>query len=275
MRREDRELAARLCAARAGILIDPEKAYFLETRLTPVARREGFGSIEDMMDALREHRDDRMAWTVVEALAQGETAFFRDRSPFELFAKDVLPSLAAARGEQAVRIWSAGCASGQEAYSLAMVIENERGLLPGLNVELFASDISERQLEKAQSGLFTQFEVQRGLPIRQLVEHFEQQDDMWAVSPRIRQMIAWRRVNLVAELGAVERFDVIFCRYVLEALAEPMKARLLANLTRALSPQGYLFLGKQEAAAGLCDLLRPVSGHPGVYARNPAVRAAA
>ena len=156
-----------------------------------------------------------------------------------------------------------------------MIIEDERGRLPGLSVELFASDIGERQLEKAQSGLFTQFEVQRGLPIRQLVAHFEQQDDMWAVSPRLRQMIRWRRVNLVAELGAAERFDVIFCRYVLSTLIEPMRERLLANLACALSPEGYLFLGQQETAAGLCDALRPVSGCPGLYARSAAARAAA
>lgn len=275
MRREDRELAARLCAARAGIMVDPDKSYFIETRLAPVARREGFGSIEDMMDALRERREDRMAWAVVEALAQDETAFFRDRTPFALFREEVLPSLASARAGQPVRIWSAACASGQEPYSLAMIIEEERSRLPGLSVELFASDIGERQLEKAQSGLFTQFEVQRGLPIRQLVEHFDQQDDMWAVSPRLRQMIRWRRVNLVAELGAAERFDVIFCRYVLSALIEPMRERLLANLACALSPEGYLFLGEQETAAGLCDALRPVSGCPGLYARNTAARAAA
>ncbi len=256
-------------------MVDPEKSYFIETRLAPVARREGFGSIEDMMDALRERREDRMAWAVVEALAHGETAFFRDREPFDLFRNEVLPNLAAARGGQPVRIWSAACASGQEPYSLAMIIEDERGRLPGLSVELFASDIGERQLEKAQSGLFTQFEVQRGLPIRQLVAHFEQQDDMWAVSPRLRQMIRWRRVNLVAELGAAERFDVIFCRYVLSTLIEPMRERLLANLACALSPEGYLFLGQQETAAGLCDALRPVSGCPGLYARSAAARAAA
>jgi chemotaxis protein methyltransferase CheR len=275
MRREDRDLAARLCAARAGIMVDPEKAYFIETRLAPVARREGFGSIEDMMEALRERREDRMAWAVVEALAQGETAFFRDRAPFDLFRDEVLPNLATARDGRPVRIWSAACGSGQEAYSLAMVIENERGRLPGLTVELFASDIGERQLEKAQSGLFTQFEVQRGLPIRQLVAHFEQQDDMWQAAPRLRQMIRWRRVNLVAELETAERFDVIFCRYVLSALVDPMKGRLLANLARALSPEGYLFLGEQETAAGLCDALRPVSGCPGLYARSTAARAAA
>lgn len=275
MKVEDRELVAQLCAARAGLKVDPDKSYLIESRLGPVARREGFGSIADMLAILRERREDKMAWAIVEAMAQSECAFFRDREPFNLFRTEVLPAAARARDGEPVRIWSAACGSGQEVYSLAMVIEDERAELPGLKVELFGTDIAERQLEKAQSGAYTQFEVQRGLPIRQLIRHFEQDDDMWRISPRIRQMIRWRRVNLVADLSTAGRFDVIFCRYVLSALTEPMQVRLLNNLTRALSPEGFLFLGDQEAVAGLTEGLQPVAGRQGLYARNPAVRVAA
>lgn len=275
MKLEDRELVAQLCAARAGVRVDPEKTYLIESRLGPVARREGFGSVGDMLTVLRERREDKLAWSIVEAMAHAESAFFRDREPFALFRDEVLPTLAQVRGPEPVRIWSAACAAGQEVYSLAMIVEDERGRLPGLKVELFGTDIGERQLEKAQSGLFTQFEVQRGLPIRQLVRHFEQADDMWQVSPRLRQMIRWRRVNLVADLSTAGRFDVIFCRYVLSTLVEPMKGRLLINLARALSPEGFLFLGEQESAAGLSDAFQPVAGRPGLFARNPAYRVAA
>lgn len=272
---QDRELVSQLCAARAGVRVDPEKSYLIESRLAPVARREGFGAAADLVAALRERREDRLAWAIVEAMAHAETAFFRDREPFALFRDEVLPTVAGLRGGEPVRIWSAACASGQEAYSLAMIVEDERARLPGLKVELFGSDVGERQLEKAQSGLYTQFEVQRGLPIRQLVRHFEQSDENWRVSPRLRQMIRWRRVNLVADLSTAGRFDVIFCRYVLSTLIEPMKGRLLINLARALSPEGYLFLGGQESAAGLSDAFEPVAGRPGLYARNPAYRVAA
>ncbi|WP_312164727.1 protein-glutamate O-methyltransferase CheR [Phenylobacterium sp.] len=275
MKLEDRELVAQLCAARAGVRVDPEKTYLIESRLGPVARREGFGSVADMLAILRERREDKLAWSIVEAMAHAESAFFRDREPFALFRDEVLPTLARARETEPVRIWSAACAAGQEAYSLAMIVEDERGRLPGLKVELFGTDISERQLEKAQSGLFTQFEVQRGLPIRQLVRHFEQADDMWRVSPRLRQMVRWRRVNLVADLSTAGRFDVIFCRYVLSTLVEPMKGRLLINLARALTPEGFLFLGEQESVAGLSDAFQPVAGRPGLYARDPAYRVAA
>lgn len=275
MKLEDRELVAQLCAARAGLKVDPEKSYLIESRLGPVARRDDFGSVADMLAILRERREDKLAWAIVEAMAQSGSAFFRDREPFTLFRNEILPDLARLRDGQPVRIWSAACASGQEVYSLAMIIEDERAKLPGLKVELFGTDIAERQLEKAQSGIYTQFEVQRGLPIRELVRHFEQSDDMWTISPRIRQMIRWRRVNLVADLSTAGRFDVIFCRYVLSGLIEPMKLRLLDNLARALSPEGVLFLGDQESAVGLTDGLMPVSGRPGLYARNPAFRVAA
>jgi len=275
MKIQDRELVAQLCAARAGIRVDVEKIYLIESRLSPVARREGFGSLGDLLTTLRESREDHLAWAVVEAMAHGETAFFRDPELFALFRDEILPTLAKSREGQPVRLWSAACASGQEAYSLAMIVEDQRAGLPGLKVELFGSDLSERQLEKAQSGLYTQFEVQRGLPIRQLVRHFEQAGEMWAISPRLRQMVRWRRVNLAADLATAGRFDVIFCRHVLSALIEPMRTRLLENLARALSPEGYLFLGLNENAANLDEAFQPVAGRPGLYARNPAFRVAA
>lgn len=275
MKAEDRELVAQLCAARAGLSIDPEKAYLIESRLAPVARRESFGSVVDMLAGLRAKREDRLAWAIVEAMAYAETAFFRDRGPFEVFRNEVLPTLARLRGGEPIRIWSAACGSGQEVYSLAMIVDEQRAETPGAKVELFGSDLAERHLEKAQSGLYTQFEVQRGLPIRSLVEHFEKVDEMWQLSPRIRQMVRWRRINLVAELSTAGRFDVIFCRYVLSNLVEPMKIRVLENLARALGPEGFLFLGLEENAELLDGAFHPVVGRPGLYARNPAFRAAA
>jgi len=275
MKSEDCELVAQLCAARAGLKVEPDKTYLMESRLGPVARREGFGSIGELLGALRGSRDNRLAWAVVEAMAAGQSAFFRDRTPFALFRDQVLPALARARDGQPIRIWSAACGPGQEIYSLAMIVEEQRALLPGVKVELFASDLSERALEKAQSGLYTQFEIQRGLPVRQLVAHFEKADEMWALSPRIRQMVRWRRMNLVADVAGADQFDVIFCRYVLSSLVEPMRPRLLDNLARVLSPGGVLFLGKGENAAGLCEAFQPAADGSGLHTRDPAVRVAA
>lgn len=275
MKLEDRELVAQLCAARAGLKVDPEKSYLIESRLGAIARREGFGSVADLLAALRTRREDRLAWGIVEAMASAETSFFRDRAPFELFRNEVLPTLAKVRDGEPIRIWSAACGSGQEVYSLAMIVEDQQAETPGAKVELFGSDLSERMLEKAQSGLYTQFEVQRGLPIRQLVRHFDKVDETWVLSPRIRQMVRWRRINLVAELSTAGRFDVIFCRYVLSSLVEPMQTRLLENLARALSPDGYLFLGLDESAGVLGDAFQAVPGRAGLFARNPAFRVAA
>lgn len=275
MRLEDRTFVADLCAARAGLKVDPDKTYLLESRLAPVARREGFVSIAEMVDALRNRSEERLVWGVVEALAAGETSFFRDRDPFRLFRDEVLPTLARRTEGRPIRIWSAACGAGQEVYSLAMTVAEQGATLGGAKIELFASDISERALEKAQTGLYTQFEVQRGLPIRKLVSHFEKVDEMWAISPKIRQMVRWRRVNLVSEFAGGAQFDVIFCRHVLNMLVEPMRTRVLENLARALAPDGFLFLGVGESPAGFTQALEPVSGRDGVFVRNPAFRAAA
>jgi chemotaxis protein methyltransferase CheR len=275
MKAEDAEMVASLCAARAGLKIDPEKTYLLESRLAPVARRDGFTSIDEMLQALRANREERLIWAVVEAMTMGETSFFRDRRPFRHFRDDVLPTLARKRTGQPIRIWSSACGSGQEIYSLAMVVDEQRSSHPSAKIELFASDLCERALEKAQSGLYTQFEIQRGLPIQQVVRHFEQTDDMWVISPRIRQMVRWRRINLVADLSAIGRFDVIFCRYLLSSLVEPMRTRVLESLALILAPDGYLFLGEDETPSGLTEALRPVTEAPGLYTRNPAFRVAA
>jgi len=270
---EDAQLVSQLCAARAGLKVDPEKAYLLESRLAPVARRDGFGSIDDLIAALRARREERLIWGVVEAMTMGETSFFRDHSPFQRFGDELLPA-AARRGDGGpVRIWSAACATGQEIYSLAMLVDGLKPHLTGARVELYASDLNERSLEKAQSGLYTQFEVQRGLPIRQLVRHFEKADDMWLLSPRIRQMVRWRRINLVGDLSALGQFDVIFCRYVLASLIEPMRVRVLESLAMALAPEGRLVLGDGEDATTLTPALTATGG--GLYARNPDFRIAA
>lgn len=268
-------LVAELCGARAGLHVDPERTYLLESRLGPVARREGFGSVEEMLEALRDRREEKLVWAVVEAMAAGETAFFRDRAAFRQFREEVLPVMARRREGRPIRIWSAGCASGQEVYSLAIAVTEQRAELGGAKVELFASDLSERALEKAQSGLYTQFEVQRGLPIRKLVDHFEKVDEMWVIAPQIRQMVRWRRVNLAADFAASGQFDVIFCRHVLPALVEPVRAKVLENLAGALAPDGFLFLSESEAAQSASPRLHAVADRSGLFVRNPDTRVAA
>jgi chemotaxis protein methyltransferase CheR len=275
MKPEDIEVVRGVVLSRSGVVIDPGKTYLIESRLTPLARREGYASPADLIQAIRSRRDDKLMWGVTEALTSSETCFFRDRTPFDLFREDILPELAARRGERPIRVWSAACSTGQEPYSLAMIVDAERPHLPGARIELYGSDLSERCLEKAQSGLYTQFEVQRGLPIRLLVQHFEQIDELWALSPRVRQMVRWRRINLLADLKALGQFDVIFCRNVISAFDEGVRRRVLDQLAGALPEDGRLVLGNDETVEDVTDTLSPVPGWRGVYAPAPGYRKAA
>lgn len=247
MKPDEVDFVLEICRAAAGLEIDREKTYLLESRLAPVARREGYGSIREMLLSARQRREEKLLWSVVEAMAQGETCFFRDPQVFRRVREELLPQLALRRPEgQPIRIWSAGCATGQEAYSLALTVEEAGAAVLACGVDILGSDLSERALDKAQSGLYTQFEVQRGLPIRQLVRHFEKRDELWILSPRLRSMVRWRRMNLNAELKAVGRFDIIFCRNVLAGMAPETRHRALQRITGTLAPGGYLVLGSLD-----------------------------
>jgi len=272
---EDIQLVVALCKARAGLKIDPAKTYLMESRLAPLARREGYNSIEELIAGLKQRREEPLIWALVEAMTLNETSFFRDRAPFDQLREEILPTLSRMRGPEPIRMWSAACATGQEAYSLAMIAEEGHDLEAGARIEIYGSDISERCLEKAQSGVYTSFEVQRGLPIRQLVQHFEKVEDNWRLSPRIRQRVRWRRINLAADLSAVGRFDVILCRHVLGSLDDGIRRRVLESLAAALPADGFMLIDADVSPQDLTDAFRPVSGRPGLFARNPSFRAAA
>jgi chemotaxis protein methyltransferase CheR len=276
---EDMELLAALARNRAGLRVETDKTYLVESRLNPLARREGFDSIEAMVAALRAKRDDRLIWAVVEALTLNETAFFRDRETFAHLRDDLLPALSrrASNGgrDRPIRVWSAACSTGQEVYSLAMIAAESRDIEPGAQFEFFGSDISERCLEKAQSGLYTQFEVQRGLPIRLLVKHFENQDEMWAISPRIRQSVRWRRINLMADLSPLGKFDAILLRNVLPGLDPGVRPRIIESLAARLEDDGVLLLGAGESLGDITGAVRPAADLPGLFNRDPSFRAAA
>ncbi len=270
---EENLVLTELVRRRSGVVIDPDKAYLVDSRLAPVARREGFASIHELILAIAAHREERLIWAAVEAMANTETMFFRDRTPFEQFRTDILPTLAGR--DTPIRLLSLGCSTGQEPYSLAMLIEEERDRFPGLKAEILACDLSDRCLDKAQAGLYTQFEVQRGLPSRLLIKYFERNEETWGLSPRMRQQVRWRRVNLMNDLRGLGQFDVIFCRNVLSAFEEATRKRVLEQIALALPEDGCLILGLNETALGVTDAFRPITGRRGLYRRNPAFRAAA
>jgi chemotaxis protein methyltransferase CheR len=265
--RQDLQHVAALCAARAGLRVDPEKEYLIENRLGPVARREGFGSIPDLLQALRDRGDERLAWAVVEAMSPSETAFFRDAPSVEQAVAQAFADLARRKGET-LRIWVAASGAGQEIYSVAMLLDEQTP--PGVTTDLCASDLSDRRLEKARSGVYSQFEVQRGLPAHRLVRHFEKRDDSFVVAQRLRQMVRWRRVNLLEDLSPLGSFDLVFCRNVLGGMLEAGRAQALGALKKVLTPDGYLVLGLGDPAGDLATS----PGQPGIYCAQAGRRAA-
>lgn len=256
--------------ARTGLVLGPDKAYLVESRLGPLARRSGFAAIEPLVDAMM--RGDRAIHTeVCEALATHETFFFRDKTPFELFRQVIAPALLAARAGRALKIWCAAASSGQEPYSLAMLLD-EAG---GPAADILATDMSAAVLEKAKAGLYSQFEVQRGLSIQRLIRHFDHAGEAWRVKAHLRQAVRFEQSNLLDDFSRLAPMDVIFCRNVLIYFDVETKSKILDRLAAALAPDGYLLLGAAETVIGLSDALRPVEGHRGLYARAPAGNRAA
>ena len=264
-----------LSRARAGLRIAPDKTYLMESRLAPVARREGYDTIGDLLAAVRARRDDPLVWAVVEAMAAGESAFFRDRAPFKEFRDEIVPQLMRARGGGPIRVWSTACGAGQEIHSLAMIVSDLAESEPDLRIELAASDLSRLAIERAQAGLYNQFEVQRGLPIRRLAQHFEKEGDQWRIAAEVRKRVKWRRINLIAGLRQIGRFDVVFCRYVLCGMTEDAQRKVIDDLACIVPEDGYLVLGLKETAAPMGHAFQPVVGRPGLYRRNPTYAAAA
>jgi chemotaxis protein methyltransferase CheR len=241
MRPDSFAFIAGLVKSRSGLVLAPDKGYMLETRLGPLLKRDGIASLDALAAKLRNPQAGTLAEAVTEALTTNESSFFRDGKPFDHLRK-ILPMLAGARPPGAtLRIWSAACSMGQEAYSIAMLLGELS--LDGRRVEIIGTDIAEGVIARAREGFFTQFEVQRGLPARLLVKHFHQEGGRWRVSPGLRGMVRFDRGNLLGDLRGFGRFDVIFCRNVLIYFDTPTKARVLDALAAQLQPDGVLYLG--------------------------------
>lgn len=260
-----------LCAERSGALVDPDKVYLIESRLSPVARREGFGSVGELLQAARGGTEERLALACIEAMSPSETSFFRDRAMIERLWREVVPEIARRRPDGVVRIWSAGCSAGQEIYSLAMLQAETPA--PTGKVELYASDLNERLLDRARLGIYSSFEVQRGLAARQLVRHFENHDERFLLAKRLRQEVRWRRVNLMDDLTPLGVFDVVLCRNVLSGMTDAARSRVLDQLDKVVAADGVLMLGADEAAHSTG--FAPMADERGVFRRATSNSAAA
>lgn len=266
---DDFDFIAKLVYDRSGLVLTPDKSYLLESRLVPVARKHGLKSLEDLARGLRARSIQLIADTV-EAMTTNESLFFRDTKPFEQFRKLVLPRLLETRAtKRSLRIWSAACSSGQEAYSLAMLLCEEGARLAGWTIEIVGTDLSTQMVERARAGIYSQFEVQRGLPVQMLVKYFKQDGDKWQIDQRLRAMVKYREYNLLGDLAPLGTFDVIFCRNVLIYFDQATKARVLEQTARRLPPDGVLFLGGAETVLGVTDRFEPLPGERGIYRLTP------
>jgi chemotaxis protein methyltransferase CheR len=256
---------------RSGLALSAEKQYLVDTRLAPVIRAKGLANIGALVRAMRSNPHSDLATLVLETMTTNESLFFRDKVPFENFRNVIAPALREARAkERKVRIWCAACSAGQEPYSLAIAIREHRLFPADWGIEIVATDLCSAMLERARQGLYTQFEVQRGLPIQLLVKYFAKVGDGWQVNSAIRAMVSYSRFNLLEPYGRLGRFDVVFCRNVLIYFDIATKIDVLTRLARQIAPDGYLSLGAAETVIGLTQAFALLPDHRGLYVRSRA-----
>lgn len=263
-----------LLKQRSGLYLGPDKRYLVDSRLGMLCRRRGISSIAVLVQALRQGLDPALAAAVVEAMTTNETLFFRDSTPFDLFRNVLLPEKRAENAaSRTLRIWCAAVSTGQEAYSLAMIIDDLAPDLAGWTIEILGTDISEEVLAKARRGIYSQFEVQRGLPVQMLLRHFSQIGDTWQISERIRSMVELKPHNLLEPSARFGQFDIIFCRNVLIYFDVETKAKVMAELSQRLTPEGAFVLGAAETVIGITTTIAPDKLQRGLYRQQGSLRA--
>jgi chemotaxis protein methyltransferase CheR len=267
---------SRLVRQEASIILEPGKEYLVEGRLLTLARKAGVQNVDEYLHQVQGRIDTAANHAIVDALTTNETSWFRDREPFQALTDAVIPTLVSSRAaSRGMRIWSAACSSGQEPYSIAMLMED--ALPAGWRYEIMASDISSEMIKRAEGGEFSQVEMNRGLPAQMLVRHFERHGPAWRIAPALRRSVTFRRLNLSTPLPAHQPFDVIFLRNVLIYFDVATKRSVLRNVSQLLRPDGWLFLGAAETTIGVDERFeRVAAGKASAYRlRAPAPVSAA
>lgn len=235
----------------SAIVLEPGKEYLVESRLLPLARAAGLPDVDAYVAHVRTRGTTADRAAIVEALTTNETSWFRDRDPFDVLVQTVIPDLVGRLGaRRRITIWSGACSSGQEAYTIAMLMA-EHVLPLGWQVDIVATDIAPSMLERTRQGRYSQLEVGRGLPAPLMVKHFQRVGPHWQVSDQLRSMVRVQHLNLAAPFPALPVFDIVFLRNVLIYFDTPTKKAVLDRVRRVLSPDGYLFLGGAETTLGV------------------------
>jgi chemotaxis protein methyltransferase CheR len=266
----DYEYLRKLLKERSGLDLSADKQYLVESRLLPLARKASLPGISELVAKMKGGADAATA-EVVEAMTTNETFFFRDKIPFDHLREAILPAMAQARAaRRSLRIWCAASSTGQEPYSIAMCLKEAGSLLSGWRTEIVATDLSQSVLEKSKAGIFSQFEVQRGLPIGLLVKYFTQNGELWQINAEIRSMVQHRQLNLLQDFSHLGVFDIVFCRNVLIYFDQNTKTNIFERLSRMLEPDGVLALGAAESVVGITNTFKPYPEHRGLYRPNVA-----
>ncbi len=249
-----------------GLVLGPDKMYLIESRLAPLARKYNHANIDLLVGQLRASKAPDLHRDIVDAMMTNESFFFRDGKPFEQFRQLVLPGLLQSRAaKKSFRIWCAAASTGQEPYTLAMILKEEAAKLAGWRVDIVGTDISHDALDRARAGIYTQFEVQRGLPIQLLVKYFKQDGDKWQIAPEIRNAVQYRNFNLLSDFASLGSYDVIFCRNVLIYFDQKTKGTILDRMAKLLPSDGLLYLGGAETVLGVTERFQPMAGQRGIY----------
>jgi chemotaxis protein methyltransferase CheR len=261
----DYEYLRKLLKDNSGLDLSADKQYLIESRLLPLARKAGVAGISELVQKMK-GGSTPLITQVVEAMTTNETFFFRDKVPFDHFRDSIMPEILQARaGRKSIRIWCAAGSTGQEPYSLAMSLKEMGGALSGWRVEIIATDLSQEVLEKSKAGIYSQFEVQRGLPIQLLVKYFKQTGEFWQINADLRAMVQHRQLNLLHDFSQLGTFDVIFCRNVLIYFDQDTKINIFNRLAKQMEPDGFLVLGAAETVVGLTDVFKPFPDRRGLY----------
>jgi chemotaxis protein methyltransferase CheR len=264
----DYEYLRKLLKEHSGLDLSTDKQYLIESRLLPLSRKAGLAGISELVQKMKAG-SPAIVTQVVEAMTTNETFFFRDKVPFDHFRASVMPEILQARASRrTIRIWCAAGSTGQEPYSLAMCVKEIGAAVSGWRIEILATDLSQEVLEKSKAGLYSQFEVQRGLPIQMLVKYFKQTGDLWQINPDIRAMVQHRQINLLHDVSQLGRFDIVFCRNVLIYFDQDTKINIFNRLAKLIEPDGFMVLGAAETVVGLTDAFKPVTDRRGLYRPN-------
>jgi chemotaxis protein methyltransferase CheR len=270
MNQEDFVYLADIVRRRSGIVLTEKRAQHVESRLAPVMRRFGFKEAGALFKELQ-YGHEALVQAVIEAMTTNDSAFFRDRKTFDEFRGIVLPRLLIDRAQnKTLRIWCTACAAGQEPYSIAMVLDDFKLLEQGWNVTIFATDINSRMVARAEDGLYSQFEVQRGLSIRRLTANFAQEGTDWRISESLRRLVSFRTFNLLDSYGWLPDLDVVFCRNVLMYFDHKMRISVLDRIGDILAADGALLLGPAESMGGFTLGYTAADSAPGLFFKaNP------